>query len=386
MSTTDACEGCGTTPAGMVCPTCRQLGLYPSRFCSQDCFKKNWNTHKAKHTPTTKKEIKITDPVSAEAKSQIDERFRGYRFTGPLRPGKVSSRLSVPPHIPRPDYANTLTGEPLGEREAKAATIHVHTPDEIEKMRKACLLARKVQDLAASMIRVGITTDEIDVACHKAIIEADAYPSPLNYRGFPKSICTSLNETICHGIPDDRQLQDGDIVNVDISVYLNGFHGDVNETYFVGDKVPEDAKKLVQVTYEALEMAIKICGPKVLYREVGPVISKHVHKNGFSVVKNYCGHGVGALFHTAPNVPHYTKNKAIGVMTPGHVFTIEPMINMGTWRDTTWPDKWTSTTMDGKLSAQFEHTLLITETGCEVLTARTKNSYKYSWLKKWEGC
>jgi len=216
------------------------------------------------------------------------------------------------------------------------------------------------------------------------IISRGAYPSPLNYRGFPKSICTSINEVICHGIPDNRPLVEGDIVNVDISTYYEAFHGDVNDTFFVGgeEKCSPVARKLVQTTYEALEMSIKMCHPRLLYREVGPVLSKHVHNNGFSVVKAYCGHGVGQLFHTAPNVPHYSKNKAIGVMTPGHVFTIEPMINEGVWKEQLWPDNWTAATVDGKLSAQFEHSILITETGYEVLTARTPKSYPYSWVVK----
>eukprot|EP01121_Diplochlamys_sp_Union-15-3_P003641 TRINITY_DN13583_c0_g1_i1.p1 TRINITY_DN13583_c0_g1~~TRINITY_DN13583_c0_g1_i1.p1 ORF type:complete len:229 (+),score=33.21 TRINITY_DN13583_c0_g1_i1:496-1182(+) len=224
------------------------------------------------------------------------------------------------------------------------------------------------------MAKPGVTTDEIDRVVHESIIERGAYPSPLNYKGFPKSCCTSLNEVICHGIPDSRELQDGDICNVDISVFYDGCHGDLNETWLIGN-VDEKYKKLVQATYECLELAIQIVKPGELFRNVGNVISKHARQNGFSVVRNYCGHGIGRLFHSAPSVPHYGKNKAFGFMKPGHVFTIEPMINEGVWKDTLWPDGWTSTTVDGKRSAQFEHTLLVTPDGCEVLTKRIRGTY-----------
>jgi len=234
-------------------------------------------------------------------------------------------------------------------------------------MRKACKMGREVLNIAAAAARVGVTTDEIDRIVHETTIGMGAYPSPLNYRGFPKSCCTSVNEVVCHGIPDSRELQDGDILNIDISLYYGGFHADVNDTYLIGN-VDENGRKLVRVTKESLEKAIEIVKPGTLYREVGNVISKHVIAHGFSVLRSYCGHGIGELFHTTPNIPHYAKNKAVGTMKPGHVFTIEPMINEGTYLDKLWPDDWTCVTKDGKRSAQFEHTLLVTETGCEILT------------------
>jgi len=249
----------------------------------------------------------------------------------------------------------------------RSTTIEVKTRDEIEAMRVVCKLSREVLDIAGRAIKVGITTDEIDRVVHEAAIERECYPSPLNYFNFPKSCCTSVNEVICHGIPDSYELQNGDIVNVDISMFHNGFHGDVNDTYLVGD-VDEISKKLVTTTYECLHKAIEIVKPGTMYREVGEIISKHANKNGFSVVRSYCGHGIGRLFHCAPSIPHYAKNKTVGVMKPGHIFSIEPMINQGDWRDATWPDKWTAVTVDGKRSAQFEHTLLVTETGCDILT------------------
>jgi methionyl aminopeptidase len=301
------------------------------------------------------------------------DKFKNYKFSGTLRPGKVSPRRIIPPNVVRPDYADT--GIPISEIKSRNShTAEALNPEEIEAMRAVSKIGREVLDMAGAAVKVGITTDEIDRIVHEATIARNAYPSPLNYKEFPKSCCTSVNEVICHGIPDSRPLDNGDIVNVDISVYYNGFHTDLNETFLVGD-VDEAGKLLVQTTYEALEAAIAIVKPGAMYREVGEVISRVVKKKGFSVVKAYCGHGVGKLFHCAPSVPHYAKNKAVGVMKPGHVFTIEPMINEGAWNDETWPDNWTSVTLDGKRSAQFEHTLLVTETGCDVLTRRTKGSY-----------
>jgi len=223
------------------------------------------------------------------------------------------------------------------------------------------------------MIRPGVRTDEIDHAVHEYIVSKGGYPSPLNYYKFPKSCCTSVNEVICHGIPDLRPLKDGDIVNVDITVFYQGQHGDLNETFFVGD-VDEESKRLVKGTYDCLVAGINACKPGTMYREIGNIINRVADDNGLSVVRSYCGHGIGELFHTAPSIPHYRKNKAIGVMKTGHAFTLEPMINLGTFKDRTWPDDWTAVTTDGKRSAQFEHTILITDTGCEVLTARMPTS------------
>jgi methionyl aminopeptidase len=178
-----------------------------------------------------------------------------------------------------------------------------------------------------------------------------------------------VNEIICHGIPDYRPLQDGDIVNIDVSVYHNGFHADLNETFMVGS-VNQDSKLLVECAYKCLTAAVAICKPGTLYRDLGNEISKVAKQYKCSVVKTYCGHGIGTLFHTAPNVPHYSNNKAKGEMRPGHIFTVEPMINRGAYNDVLWPDNWTAATADGSRSAQFEHTILITDTGCELLTGR----------------
>ena len=199
------------------------------------------------------------------------------------------------------------------------------------------------------------------------------YPSPLNYNHFPKSVCTSVNEIICHGIPDGRPLRDGDIVNIDVSFYFGGFHGDLNETYYIGTPSPE-AVRVVETARDCLNAAIALVKPGMLFREAGNAIEPLARARGCSVVRTYCGHGINRLFHCAPNVPHYAKNKTVGVAKKGMCFTIEPMINLGSWRDRTWPDKWTSATADGALSAQFEHTLLVTDDGVEVLTARKPDS------------
>ncbi|EED78595.1 predicted protein [Postia placenta Mad-698-R] len=247
--------------------------------------------------------------------------------------------------------------------------IRILNAEEIEKMRTVCRLAREVLDIAASHVRPGITTDEIDEIVHNETIKRNAYPSPLNYRGYPKSVCTSINEVICHGIPDQRRLQEGDIINIDVTLYYDGFHGDLNETYPVG-RINEDTQKLLRTARQSLDEAIKLCKPGALFRDLGKTIEPIARANNCAVVRTYCGHGIHELFHCAPNVPHYAKNKAVGTMKPGMIFTIEPMINLGhNWDLVHWPDDWTATTVDGKPSAQFEDTLVITETGVEVLTA-----------------
>lgn len=203
-----------------------------------------------------------------------------------------------------------------------------------------------------------------------------SYPSPLNYVHFPKSICTSVNEVICHGIPDQRKLEDGDLVNLDVTLYHGGFHGDLNETYYVGEKARNDPDtvRVVECSRTCLDDAIKLVKPGMAFKDPGNVIEKHAKTQDCSVIKTYCGHGINQMFHAPPNVPHYAKNKAIGIAKPGMCFTIEPMVALGTYRDKTWPDNWTSVTADGKKTAQFEHTLLVTEDGVEVLTARLANS------------
>ncbi|KAI0031834.1 methionine aminopeptidase [Vararia minispora EC-137] len=354
----------GNPASRLECPTCHKLGITGSFFCSQECFK--GDSHKVVHDLATPRQSLPDDPSTN--KNRTFNPFPHFKFSGPLRPCyPLSPRRQLPDHIQRPDYAEGAV--PLSERKNAGMPPRVLSPEEQDKMRTVCRLAREVLDLAAAAVHPGITTDEIDKIVHDACIERDAYPSPLNYRHYPKSVCTSVNECVCHGIPDQRKLQEGDIINIDVTLYKDGFHGDVNATYPVG-RIDEESKKLIRTARQCLDEAIKICKPGALVRDIGKTIEPVARANGCSAVRTYTGHGVNDLFHTAPNVPHYAKNKAIGMLKAGTCLTIEPMINLGgNWDEVHWPDNWTATTADGKRSAQFEETLLITETGVEVLTA-----------------
>ncbi|KAG8072491.1 hypothetical protein GUJ93_ZPchr0006g46016 [Zizania palustris] len=277
-----------------------------------------------------------------------------------LQPGKVSPRLSVPNHIQRPPYVNSrqIPGMSNG--------TEIHDERGIECMRASGKLAAQVLKFAGTLVKPGITTDEIDKAVHQMIVENGAYPSPLGYCGFPKSVCTSVNECICHGIPDSRPLEDGDIINIDVTVYLNGYHGDTSSTFLCGD-VDDEAKKLVQVTRECLDKAISICAPGVEIKHIGRTIQDHADKFKFRVVRQFVGHGVGEVFHAEPAVLHFRNNER-GRMTLNQTFTIEPMLTVGSINPIIWSDDWTAVTEDGSLSAQFEHTILIKEDGAEILT------------------
>ncbi|MCJ1464316.1 Methionine aminopeptidase 1 [Pseudocyphellaria aurata] len=302
--------------------------------------------------------------------------FPTFPFTGSLRPVyPLSPRRPVPDSIALPDYAKD--GNPKSERRFPGRhNITILDEKQQESMRKVCRLAREVLDIAARAIKPGVTTDFLDEVVHNACLERDSYPSPLNYVHFPKSVCTSPNEIICHGIPDQRVLLDGDILNLDVTLYHGGFHGDLNETYYVGPKALADADsvRVVETSRECLDQAIKIVKPGMAFRDPGGVIEKYAKSKNCSVIKTYCGHGINQLFHCAPNIPHYAKNKQVGVAKPGMCFTIEPMISLGSYKDKTWPDDWTSATQDGSRTAQFEHTLLVTKDGVEVLTARQADS------------
>lgn len=246
--------------------------------------------------------------------------------------------------------------------------ISIKSSREIEIMRKSCQLAAKTLNYIEDKLEIGMTTDDVNDLCHQYIVENDAYPSPLNYHGFPKSVCTSLNEVICHGIPSKKdKLKDGDILNIDVTTYLKNFHGDTNRTYYIGNVAPE-VKKLVQVTYECMMAGIDICKPGARMGDIGAIIQKMAKDNGYSVVHEYCGHGIGREFHEEPQVLHYGTKGAGIEMKPGMTFTIEPMINIGKRYCKVLKDEWTVVTKDKKQSAQFEHTILITEDGHDILT------------------
>lgn len=278
----------------------------------------------------------------------------------PLKQGKVSPKLPVPANIRKPPYADKGNFPPWAD------SSQVHNEEGKRRMRASGRLAARVLEYAGSLVRPGLTTDEIDKAVHAMIVEAGAYPSPLNYGKFPKSVCTSVNECVCHGIPDDRPLEDGDILNIDVTVYLDGYHGDTSRMFYVGNVDPA-AKQLVEVTKQCLDEAIKKCGPGVPYNVIGRTIQNIADKHKYGVIRDYVGHGVGQAFHSHPTIFHY-KNTQPGVMQLGETFTIEPMIVQGGIRCDTWRDNWTVVTKDRGLCAQFEHTILITENGAEIMT------------------
>ncbi len=250
-------------------------------------------------------------------------------------------------------------------------SVVIKTAKEIEKMRVAGRLAAEVLEMIAPYIKPGITTDELNTICHDYMVnEQKSTPAPLNYLGFPKSICTSVNHQVCHGIPGGKVLKNGDIINVDITVIKEGYHGDTSMMFFVG-KASILAQRLSDISRECLYKAISIVKPGVQLGDIGHIIQQHAEKHNFSVVREYCGHGIGKKFHEEPQVLHYGKPKTSLALEAGTTFTIEPMINAGKRHVKILPDQWTVVTKDRSLSAQWEHTLLITDTGCEILTLRT---------------
>ena len=275
-------------------------------------------------------------------------------------PGTISPPRPVPAHIPRPEYV----GRPGPERFTGSEVKDAET---IAKMRVAGRLAAQARELVGSHIVPGVTTDELDRIGHEFLCDHGAYPSTLGYKGFPKSLCASINEVICHGIPDSTVVEDGDIVNIDITAYLDGVHGDTNATFLAGD-VDEETRLLVQRTKEALDRGIKAVRPGRRINVIGRVIESYARRFGYGVVREFTGHGIGSSFHSGLVIPHFDDPRYDMVIEPGMTFTIEPMLNLGTHEWDMWDDEWTVVTKDRKRSAQFEHTILVTETGAEVLT------------------
>jgi methionyl aminopeptidase len=246
--------------------------------------------------------------------------------------------------------------------------IHIKNPAEIEKMRVACRLAAEVLEMISPHVQIGIMTNELNSICHNYITKIQhAIPAPLNYHGFPKSICTSVNNVICHGIPNQKKLKDGDIINIDITVIKDGYYGDVSQMFVVGE-ISALAEKLIKVAKECLDFGINAVRPGARLGDIGATIQKHAENNKFSVVREYCGHGIGNKFHEEPQVLHYGEPGTGRILEPGMIFTIEPMINAGSYQTKLLPDDWTVVTADRNLSAQWEHTILVTENGHEILT------------------
>jgi len=281
--------------------------------------------------------------------------------TGYLTPGELSPLRKVPESIERPEY--------VGKRApAKYTGGDIWNAEEVELIRAAGKIAAQAIELVGQNCKPGVTTDELDRIAHEFIIENGAYPSALLYRGFPKSICTSINEVICHGIPDSTVLQEGDIVNIDITAFKNGFHGDSNQTFMVG-KVTDEVRLLVERTRESLNRAIAAVAPGRQINVIGRTIESFAKRFDYGVVRDFTGHGIGRAFHSGLVIPHYDAAPAYGdEMKVGMVFTIEPMLTLGTHHWDLWPDDWTVLTKDKSITAQFEHTLVVTETGADILT------------------
>ncbi|MDO5493598.1 MAG: type I methionyl aminopeptidase [Nesterenkonia sp.] len=286
---------------------------------------------------------------------------------GTLTKGTVSPERPVPAEIERPNYVG-LDAPPkyTGEDAYDAETV--------ERIRRAGRLAADCMVATAELIRPGVTTDELDAFAHEYLTSRGAYPSCLGYRGFPKAICTSINEVICHGIPDSTVLNDGDIVNMDITAYIDGVHGDHNRTFLVGD-VDEESRLLVERTHEAMMRGVRVVKPGRPINVIGRAIESYAKRFGYGVVQEFIGHGVGKAFHTGLVIPHYDAAPDYAQpMEPGMVFTIEPMLTLGTRHFDMWSDGWTAVTRDRRRTAQFEHTLVVTETGADILTLPTSET------------
>jgi methionyl aminopeptidase len=269
----------------------------------------------------------------------------------------------VPTHISAPEYAKT--GRPHPAYDA----ICVFRGEEIRQMRSSAKLAREMLDFACSLVKEGLSTEEIDRKTHEMIVSRGAYPSPINYAGFPKAICTSVNEVACHGIPDSRELINGDLLSIDVSIYQNGFHGDNCGTVVVGgvNETDEVGRLVVDKTEEALLKSIDVCGPGACLSDIGQCIHEVAEASDLHVIKEFCGHGLGSILHMKPLVKHYPNSDRL-TLVPGMIFTVEPILTEGSSKIVIWDDGWTAATVDGGRAAQFEHEVLITENGYEILT------------------
>ena len=277
-----------------------------------------------------------------------------------LTPGKVSPRRSVPASIAQPEYVDRTSPKPFTGSEVKDA-------DTIERMRVAGRLAAQALQAVGECVKPGVTTDELDRVGHEFLCDHGAYPSTLGYKGFPKSLCTSINEVICHGIPDDTVVRDGDIVNIDVTAFVNGVHGDTNATFLAGE-VDEESRLLVERTEQAMLRGVKAVAPGRSVNVIGRVIEAYARRFNYGVVRSFTGHGIGTSFHSGLVIPHYDDPAWDTVIETGMTFTIEPMLTLGDIDFEVWPDGWTAVTKDRSRTAQFEHTVLVTDSGAEILT------------------
>jgi methionyl aminopeptidase len=281
--------------------------------------------------------------------------------------------VKVPPAIRRPEY--------VGNAAPRAYDgDNIYDAEAIDRIRRAGRIASGALDAVGAALRPGMTTTDVDAIGHEYVVAHGAYPSTLGYRGYPKSSCTSLNEVICHGIPDSTVVNDGDIINLDVTCYVNGVHGDTNATFFVGE-VDEESKLLTLVAEECMWKGIEAVVPGRPISDVGKAIETHAKLHRMGVIRAFIGHGIGELFHSDIQVLHYFDSRNNMIMRPGMTFTVEPMISLGTWQHKMWDDDWTAVTADGKRTAQFEHTLFVTETGVEVLTAKGAVSPSAPWKR-----
>jgi methionyl aminopeptidase len=317
--------------------------------------------------------LKSNDPCWCGSKRKL-KRCHGEfpRRLSPVRPGMVSDMRPVPGAIARPPYLET-GGVPRG-----SAGLQIMEGAKLDAMREACHIAAEVLIETGAAVAPGVSTEELDAIAHEAYIKRGAFPSTLGYRGYPKSICTSVNEVVCHGIPDSRVLMAGDIVNVDVTAFIGGVHGDTSATFAVGD-VDAATEALVQSTCEATYRGIAAVAPGRQLREIGRAIEPFAESRGLGVVRDYGGHGIGEVFHASPHVHHMDDRGATLVFVPGMTFTVEPMLNGGTHRHHQWDDDWTVVTDDLLPSAQFEHTVLVTESGVEILTVTATGETAVTW-------
>jgi methionyl aminopeptidase len=267
---------------------------------------------------------------------------------------------------------NDMLTVPAGQGSPLERSIKLHGAEGFAGMRQAGRLAAELLDFITPYVKPGVATDELDRLCHNFTVERGGISAPLNYRGFPRSICTSINHVVCHGIPGDRRLAEGDIVNIDVTPILDGWHGDSSRMFLVGERIPVKARRLVDVTYESLMRGIAVVRPGATVGDIGHAIQSYVEAQRFSVVRDFCGHGVGRIFHDAPSILHFGRPGEGAMLKQGMIFTIEPMINAGRYEVKILADGWTAVTKDRSLSAQFEHTVGVTSDGCEIFTASPK--------------